>query len=1373
MSEGMAGPSGATQELPVGVEDSEKVTLDAELVKQLIEKLQQDAETAALRHERELNEQLRRQLESSERQHEDYVRLTEAYVRLAERFLEMRGEERREASREIGEEAIEAAVVTGVVDAEEFSAEGTDEVLALPSAEMSSKTREAMTHGLLYDTSEEFRRANGITSAEDLNAMSVLAFRDLFDKFIAEEYEQQGKPVDEEKVGDDDADVEKDDEGGDEEEEEGLPENNGEEEGDDKEEDDDEKERERTLEDLREHLMRELFGSDEGWAFAEERRLRPEDIKNMDEDELWALYQEWKAGKLRREIFDTDDGRAFAERMGLKPEDIARMNEEELLELYNEWEAEKSKRPKEGPEDLTLSVVENTEDERVMAEDAAERMLREDLATGNILTKFAKGIWKGQMFKGYYLKKYEQQAFGRGRRERGLDLSDDEQALIDRSLSQYDEVREKMNTRELPPDHPATQAAKAAIEAFARGSMDEDSFKDEIGRIEAMLRDNGDEHAEGCDIVFGNYMKIVEAVRGRLAHDSGVENVMEGFRMMHSEADKSLKSEAHRDALDKITNWLERKTNGVVPSALLAGGVSMAAWLGNTAASSIGRLGGFLGGVAVSGTVAAVRERNRVTGDRAQMLRDMEMGREIGSTKYDQEMSETMYEMASATDLTSSLNEAMDSGDENAIMAALANIRMLDQMSSREAGTIPLISFSSEDTRRQERLGLDVAMAEAKVRLREMMGLDENTDMNAHLDEGIAVLEEAGGWDQEAADIDAKDAAFRKLRGKRTRKAFATTALTMTAMAAIPFVIQETQAAFSPDSYGLADHAFKLENNADASLTAAAEWLGLKNPNATEWVTPAVAQYDRLLSAEEKAALEEKGFSVSESSTKNVKLETSETTDMIELNAREYGEQYGTRVTRIGHANNGTTISDGNELRAYYTGNSESGFGIVTGMTDAGSMMPNGEVIPFSSLAQNGDIKAFISLTGDTQSTPIEIIGRLTSNGQLEFIPEPGSLAAQCFDESGKFIGKYFEVAVDRGLDAAGRTQIIPLATAVGGGLGNGTVFTDEVTRSVTNKVYETVSKTTVAGFEREIESVASKIPGFIPIPIFRRRNLTNGPERTEGGPEGPTPPPENPPRTGVRGPELPPDNPPPGGGLVPIADNPPPGGGGGGEIRSGNPPPDVPPDGGGGGGQELVPVGRPEEPTGGQMVPVRRGIPRPVPRGGSTALVPAGGSPETSRELVDLGGESTTEVGLNERLMRDYGGLGRRLLAGEMDDLGQDALDDVLDAWWGGLSDAARSRLDGRSQIELLMPDSLKVRDWLRRRAEAAAGEQSGGGGGAMIEAEVVGEEPMVEVVEEEMHEAPRRASDRRRQDALRNQQNALRNQQDVFRNQQGARVR
>ena len=777
----------------------------------------------------------------------------------------------------------------------------------------------------------------------------------------------------------------------------------------------------------------------------------------------------------------------------MTPEQLRNMDDEALRQLWDEYQSSLAQEGDNGEAErrpLRAVALSREMDARDAARDIAERMLKEDLAEGGRLTRFVKGIWKGNLFRGYYLGRNRQLAYerimdkqnGRNAELSDADWSDRSQATIDRFLSEYEEQMIHSGAGEwrdvLGSDNEVTQAARAAIEAFARDpNMTEEAFNQEMARVKAMLRDGNEAQNRVAlgDMVLDNYLDIARTARERFQHEESLEDIMEGFEIVIGEARSNVRTEAHRDALDRLMNrWEQGRVSRFIPPEIVGGAASAALWFAQRGATNLARIAtaGF-GGSAVTGIAAGLKERNRVTTDRAQMARQFASGLELpGRTKYDQELAETIYKGTPATQLTEALRDALREGNNDAIRQALLASETLSRMS--DTRNIDLITYSDPTRIEEERFALDLARAELRAHLR-----DVAPDALTNLDRDVVARMERLA----ESELDAKDAAFVKLRRKRSIKMGVKTGLVA---AGTMIAGQEVVAAFSPDHYGIADEIFKLNNSADAKTTWMAGVLGFENSSA---VGDVVAE-NMELTPEQVEAYEKQGCVVTSNNVETIAQED------ITMTAREYADKYGVKVTRDDWGANGTKFSDGNELRAYYT---SGGDGIVTGMS-GNSVTWGGESINVGEALENGKIRAFVSLTRDGQMTPIEVTGRLV-NGQMEFIPEPGSAAAACF-ENGKFIGKYFEVVYDNGLDANGVQHVIPLATLVGEGVDNN-VFTG---------VKDVVTNTTV------YDVVAPDTPSLmaaIPLPFVRRQEFTNGRRRQtpepqpapEGGQGGANPP--------------------------------------------------------------------------------------------------------------------------------------------------------------------------------------------------------------------------------------------------------------------------
>jgi hypothetical protein len=997
--------------------------------------------------------------------------------------------------------------------------------------------------------------------------------------------------------------------------------------------------------------QRQELGAEDGTVEGEE----------SDDEETEEGETEKSREKMLNELYEGDDVEWLAGQ-NLNMADVRAMNDEDLAALYARWiehrdqlangedegdETEVERKP------LVAVELDRTKDAEVAARDIAERMLKEDLASGGKLSRLVKGIWRGNMFRGYYIEKNKKLAYDRilakqnGDRE-GDALDDADwrnrsEATIDRFISEYDEMIHKDAgewRQALPDDHPAAMAAKEAISKFATGTYDEETFKTEMARIKAMLKDeNGNPKGE---VVLDNYLELARAARGRFEHEEGIESIMEGFKFIHGEARTQVRTEAHMGAIDKLVHNYEHSRFGrFVPPELIAGAASIGLWLTQTGATSAVRAATFgLGGAAVTGLAAGLKERGRVAVDRAQMARERASGLETGITKYDVKVMGTLYELAPAGQMTAELRAALDSDDPELIMQKLASAEVRNRLS--DGKSVDLIGYSDPAKVEDERFALDLVRAEAMAKLRTLGKVDE-------LNTGIDILTK--NYEQ---SMDAKDVAFRKLRNRQAIKQGLKTAAVA---AGTMFITQEVVAAFSPNSYGLADKAFESAgwegplnlgvNNENAQNTLLAGLLGFKGPDGlpisgSERIDAKEANGVKL-SDEEVAQLKAEGYTVNRIET--TVLEDSD----INMSASEYAEQYGTRVARDDWGSNGTRVFDGNELRAHYTAN---GDGIVTRMT-GDSTTWGGESINFDQAVQDGKIKAFISLTGDSQRTPIEVAGQLVnSGGQIEFIPEPGSVAAECFQD-GKFVGRFFEIAYDNGVSAEGVQHMIPLATVVGQGLENGT-FTGVGQVPVTEVAYN------VLGFDRITETAGQvatdRLTQMSPIlPFVRRDNLSRATRREQQ----PTPTTAEPT---------------------------------------------------GGDGGNSVPAPETETPPVDNTVPEET----PAPEGGETQTPEGeGGGEQNTEGESEEGGEGETEGEPGQRQTEEEilqeerarwealgdqvgGASGVSLLMGEADDYPEDFRNILFQDWWNKLSTEIKDRFAGRSASERLSPESDALYDWL-----------------------------------------------------------------------------
>ena len=699
----------------------------------------------------------------------------------------------------------------------------------------------------------------------------------------------------------------------------------------------------------------------------------------------------------------------------------------------------------------------------------AEKKLNEEVSSkkGNFIGRKLKSSWMRE----YYINKYKKDILNdiknNAENDKGLGdsvLDSNSEAAKERFKLAYQEGKDsfvhKAAGEDYKVDQEATAAAKKLISDFAELKMDEAEFREKIKEVKSKIGEEGDIRQDSV----GEYIQLAYEARARHNHGEGVESIMEGFAVLDAEMRTMNRSEAHRGAVDKIVTKVEAMKAQVsvlnlVPTEAIAAaaGIGLGVLEGGSriAAKAIPGLS-----IAASGAIAGLKEGSRVSTDRAQRASEMALGMtDAGEKKYDKQIGETMYKMYRANDLSEAIAKALDSGNSKDILNTVIQAEALIKMSDTKNNDY--IGYSSPEKVSSERLALDLAIANAKEKMNEASKEEYDKAREAIMTEQVEAIEK---------DTTAKDEAFKKLRRKRMLLQG-----TKTAVISGAFMIgsQEIVAAFSPEHYGLADEFMKLQNNAGAKNTIMADLFGLNKTVGAGQVADAVRE--AAMQTKEHEEVVAKGLTEDQvrqyqgdPSAHIIEQEsTTFETTVKEVGIKDVASEQGTLVNRIDWGSNGTKAFDLNELRAGYT---ESGDGIVTWMK-GDSTTWGGDSIDFFKEAQAGNICAYVSLTKDTQSTPIKIIGKLLPNGQLEFTPEPGTAAAECFKD-GKFVGKFFEVAYNAGAGDNGAEKIIPLATAVGEGLKNDTI-SQEVTTAVVNKTFDVVRTITE---EVPIEDVATDV---------------------------------------------------------------------------------------------------------------------------------------------------------------------------------------------------------------------------------------------------------------------------------------------------------
>ena len=872
------------------------------------------------------------------------------------------------------------------------------------------------------------------------------------------------------------------------------------------------------LKELRDRITKLAADDPDSEEFLKRKGIDSYDYTKLGADKLQELLDEYTAEKekndaeklkeLRDRITklaaDDPDFEEFLKEKGIDSYDYTKLGADKLQELLDEYAKRQGEKPSR-PEMKNIAVAELDveKDVRDAIRAEADRMHTEYLQgiegydeNGKPIIRvgkarrFVRRMIFGSMFKEANIVHYEKQVreeFENGTRK--LDQSGIERftmayaheaedvlihehagedynaysVKVDEDGNEYVERRflgedGQIKTERVDADSKVAQNTidlRDAIRDFAAGSIDERTLR---ARIDDIRRDENGEINRAYSI--DNYVEAAIAARENIEHGYAMENVMEGFAYINGEARRNVRTQEHRDNLDRITHaLLSNRVTRFIPPEAIAVGVGAVANIGKFGASAAARFGFALGGVVVSGAMAGMKERARVTRERSVAQRRLAQGGELGDTKFDKQLGETIQGMASAEKLTADLNSAMEAfNNENAseeernqalnlLRGQLGSVEALVTISDRDG--IDMIRYTNGDneTIENQRLRMDIARAEARsLLLKNGVTQEELARTREYLERDTYESEEDG--------LNAKEAAFRSLRRKRAlKRAVATAAIGV----ATTLGTQELNAAFNDDVHGIWDHLTHHQDNDGATQTLLAHAFGMEQSATT--VETAISQgVDEATAAQYR---NREGFTVKEAGTRTV-------TENGQISQSEYLEQHGESLHR-NWFNNNTEAYDGNELGIH---TSESG-GFITSMSGASTR--GGESLSFGG---GEGIKGYLTL--NSGQAPIEVAGKVV-NGQVDFSEGLDALGLGDIGRTGAY--KFFEVAKVAGENADGSLDINVLATSVGNGFGDGMIGST-ISREV--PIFDVIQTVTHAG------TSGMQIPGFVTIP-FSRRGITFG----------------------------------------------------------------------------------------------------------------------------------------------------------------------------------------------------------------------------------------------------------------------------------------
>ena len=698
-------------------------------------------------------------------------------------------------------------------------------------------------------------------------------------------------------------------------------------------------------------------------------------------------------------------------------------------------------------------------DKKIAAHDWAERTVNDEVTNTK---NFFKKLWKGTLAKKYYERKYTREilngertvaddegniktldelfrdnrtaALTRFRKGINEDLKNDSE----KSAYIHDKFGESYKL-----DQAATDLARTAIKEFVKENQKDYEKHGDFTKLKANLTEKlgrhlaefGDEGKVIDDALYNQYAAVAEQALQLSHHAEGIDDVIDGFNVYEAKIRDGARTEAHKNALEKSLDWLEAHT-AISPVVLDAAAAASGACLAIVQGSA--RAGFGVAGLVAPTILSAAREHSRLTDERSRMLRDTESGmvyKYAGFTKqeiksfglkgaekkhalHEAMIGGTLYQMESAKDLTAAIKNA-ENGDSLLEALAAARVRV-DYSDSQKKGLIAYTAGKTGD----ERLALDIAMIEAEKRLS-----PEERENYETIKEYLSA--------EINKDVKGKD---RKFAAERALAAAKKAGRTLAFGVGGFLVSQELlMAPIDPAKLGLLEkYGFiDTKNNIDAAETVLARGVGKVEHAFTGHNT------NGDLTREFHRTFYDKRTIMDKNGENQATMDALEADGYTKVKVADAGWREGTTTTASdvapadsiynrtikydGWAKGGTNLQRVHFENGRFTSN-------ITGNFTA-----NGQTMNYDELSNidAGRIKGYLTIGGAKMevAATIDEAGHLYwGDGGVFNVVAPDGITTtpiQAIGENGEKLYKYFEIAVDNGVED-GVQHIIPLATDVG-----------------------------------------------------------------------------------------------------------------------------------------------------------------------------------------------------------------------------------------------------------------------------------------------------------------------------------------------------
>jgi hypothetical protein len=767
---------------------------------------------------------------------------------------------------------------------------------------------------------------------------------------------------------------------------------------------------------------------------------------------------------------------------------------------------------------------------------------------------FFSKIWKHNLFREYYrqneiaLAKEEILESGNLYVGENVDQKVHDEAMnsvVNRFIQEYDETihteageERKIIGNESLDDQRLNIAIRALIREFASGKIDDESFKEEQKRIIAEATGFTGEELKNTVAHTDNLFEIARQSKIAVEHGASLDEIDQEIEVVVGKAKIGVRTESKYNTVDRIAAKIQSsKVGKYVNEATIASGVAIAygATIGLSQRLVRSRAlawGTFGASALVGGVVAGARESVKVEDERKQHSRERAKGKEMNEDMTRRlEMEKTIYKTTPAKSLIESLKNTSQRilGPEDFFGA----VRVLAETEARiklsDSEKIDLISYADFKSIEGERLNLDIARAEAKVKLRKMVvdGVIELPEEKA-FDEFYSLTMDTQITDLREGEegIETKDRLFKKMKMKKVAGAAFKAVATGLVVGGLA---QEASAFFSDNKEGVVEHVLGMNKDHIPKSVTALEgirrWIEgekvaeramhhvvlsngsnvnlpdgvdiVPNPNASgeflftkdgEIVSDKIQFNGGKLTQASEEILKENEVYITNTVThvtnhENVTIGPKEVVD-------KHPEMFH-KIQRKFWYDNDTPKSDLNELKTHFGGVSGTGIDSqgnyvmsINKMTSDGSFHKDLSV-DAQEVMKNGGLKMLLSLSEDSQSNVVEV--PIDEHGQA--ILDPNSEIAKMFfkNENGhlKFTGKFMEIGQSIGMTKDGIEQFNLLSTVVGPG------------QETISTIKDVIVDNPVTSFEVTDHLPYVEPPVFIPIfgrtPLEKMKNPNKG----------------------------------------------------------------------------------------------------------------------------------------------------------------------------------------------------------------------------------------------------------------------------------------